>query len=182
MYENLKLLEERDSLKYFLSSNFDNAYLDPIKYYVETKIKNKNWDDYNEYIHALEFFKEIKKSSDLWLDCHLLMENTSLIGALFIVGGKIASIEKRLNIENEKNSLILKYFHIKKKGRGYGTHWINSVIKPYYSKSYNKIYVASSHPDSFPFYLRFGKETKNYEILSDNKKELRKGKIFILNI
>ncbi len=179
----MELLQERNNEKYWLYKEFDYEFLTPVAAYVFWKIQNKRWDDYNEMYHAAKLVEFLKDDQRLWFDTHVLYCNDNPAGVMLIVGGELKRFEKRFNIENEDQSLLLKYFHIIEKGRGYGSYWIKNVITPYYrQKGFKSIYISSSHKDSFPFYERFSHLISTYEQNSDNDIHKREGRCFLLSI
>lgn len=179
----MKLLYNEKEINFYLDKKFNIKYLLPIHRYVQWKIENDKWDDYNELYHASKFIENINNFSNVWIDSHLFFKNDIIIGVLFIVGGNIKRIENKISFEDEAQSLLLKYFHIIEKGNGYGSLWLNSIVFPYYKKlGYDKIYVNSSHIDSFPFYNRLGEKIFDYEQKSDNEINIRKGNQFLIKL
>jgi len=179
----MEILRTEKSVKYCFDKNFSYKYLIPVSRFVQTKLAQNNWDDYNELYHAVHLAERLKKETDIWCDTHFMLKDDSIAGVLLILGGKINTWGNRYWIENEEVSLFLKYFHITNKGQGYGSFWLDSVIIPYYKdKGYRNIYVHSSHEKSFPFYNRYGSEIATYEQMSDNALFKREGKIFLIII
>ena len=177
----MEVLFERKNEKFAIARSFDIKYLAPIGRYVQWKLENNHWDDYNELYHATRLTQDLKTYSDIWFDTHYLYRDDLIIGVLLIVGGNVGKLETKYDIEEE--SLLLKYFHIADKGLGYGSFWIKSVIIPYYKqKGFKQIYVNSSHKDSFPFYKRLGSLIANYERMSDNNLYPREGCSFLINM
>lgn len=178
----MEVLQEIDTVKFTLNKRFDYKLLAPIGDYVNWKMNNNQWDDYNELFHVSKLIENLKQDPEIWLDTHNIIQNNNVIGVLLIVGGNIKKIEGKYDIENEMQSLILKYFHIIEKGKGLGSNWLRSVIIPYYrEQGYKQIYVNSSHSKSFPFYRKFGTLIASYEQLSDTNKFTRKGECFKIN-
>ena len=179
----MEILLQRENEKFILDKKFDIKYLLPIAHYVQWKLENNSWDDYNEFFHATKLTEILKKDVDIWIDSHIFYRNGFLTGVLLIVGGDISKWESKYVIKNEDQSLLLKYFHIIDKGQGFGSFWINSIIIPYYKeRGYRQIYVNSSHKLSFPFYKRFGSLIATYEQISDNNLYLRNGNCFLINL
>lgn len=179
----MELLYNDKDDNFYLDKKFNIKYLLPIHRYVQWKIENDNWDDYNELNHASKFIENVKTLKNVWIDSHLFCKDDKINGVVFIVGGDITRIETKINFEDEAQSLLLKYFHIIHKGNGYGSLWLNAVIFPYYKRlGYRKIYVNSSHIDSFPFYNRLGEKISEYEQQSDNKIIIRKGNQFLIKL
>ncbi len=179
----MEILLEKENLKFTVDKDFNLKYLTPILQYVGWKLENYRWDDYNEFYHATRLVAQYQSDPDLWFDTHLLLKDDSLIGVLLITGGKIRKLENRYEIADENQSLLLKYFHVADKGKGYGTLWINSVILPHYrQKNYRYLYVNSSHPASFLFYGRLGKQIAEYQQQSDNDRFTRQGSCFMIRI
>jgi hypothetical protein len=179
----MEILHESSNEKFVLDKAFDFAYLSPIGSFVQSKLINKQWDDYNELYHATRLVEGLKKYTKVWVETHSIIRNDDVVGVLLMVGGEIKRLEKKYDIENESQSLLLKYFHIIDKGKGYGSFWLRSVIFPHYRKrGYKRVYVNSSHKDSFPFYERLGSHIANYEQLSDNRLYQRKGSCFLIKL
>ncbi len=179
----MEILKVKGDNQYFCDKIFDYRYLAPILHFVNWKIECNSWDDYNEFFHAIRLIEKLKKLSGIWFHSHCISNNNSIIGFLLIVGGDIQKIEKKYSIENESESILLKYFHIIPKGIGFGNTWLNSVIIPLYQdKKFKNIYVNSSHEKSFPFYQRLGSLIATYHQESDNGLYLRKGNCFLISI
>jgi hypothetical protein len=177
----MEVLLERENEKFVFDTAFDIKYLSPVGHYVQWKLENNHWDDYNELFHVAKLVEDLKKHADVWFDTHCLFRNNRIIGVLLIVDGDLKKLETKYEIKDK--SLLLKYFHIVDKGNGYGSFWLKSVIIPHYKqKGYQQIYVNSSHPDSFPFYNRLGSLIANYEQMSDNHLYRRKGRCFLINL
>lgn len=167
---------------YCISKEFKIEYLAPVGEFVMWKLKNE-WDDYNELYHSTIFFEKVRANKELWIDSHLMLKDSKLIGIGFIIGGDIQSIENRIEIQHERKSLLFKYFHIIEKGKGLGTKWFSKVIFPYYKNlAYHDIYIASSHPKSFSFYEKFGIGIADYKLFSDSKINERVGRIFKVDL
>src|SRR5665647_3323361 len=147
----MEVLLERENEKFVFDTAFDIKYLSSVGHYVQWKLENNHWDDYNELFHVAKLVEDLKKHADVWFDTHCLFRDNRIIGVLLIVDGDLKKLETKYEIKDK--SLLLKYFHIVDKGNGYGSFWLKSVIIPHYKqKGYQQIYVNSSHPDSFPFY------------------------------
>ncbi|MDR7131634.1 hypothetical protein J2X69_003998 [Algoriphagus sp. 4150] len=177
------VLKKTDKLTFSFSKSFDIKFLAPISSYVDWKLSNGYWDDYNELFHVAKLVDSLLNNPELWFDTHTIIKNNIVVGVLLIVGGKISKMENKYEIIDEKHSLLLKYFHVVEKGKGIGSHWIKNVIIPYYkNQGYNQIYVNSSHPKSFSFYRNFGKLIATYEQNSDNKLFKRTGECFKIEL
>lgn len=178
----MSVLYKEGNLKYEVVSHFEHRFLDPVQQYVSWKLNNE-WDDYNEFYHATQLMENLKKTKNVWFDSHTLTKEGKLKGFLLIVGGKITSLEDKYTIQKEEESVLLKYFHIVEKGKGYGSFWLKSVILPHYSsRGFKNLYVNSSHPDSFPFYSRLGSKIADYTKASDNGLYQRSGNSFLINL
>lgn len=177
----MKVLQEIDNIKFTLNQNFNYSLLTPVGDYVNWKISNDQWDDYNELFHVSKLIESLSQNLDLWFDTHNIIKNNKIIAVLLIVGGNIKRIEGKYELE--EHSLLLKYLHIIEKGKGLGSYWLQNIIIPYYKKQgFKQIYVNSSHQKSFPFYKKFGTSIASYEQMSDNNKFKRKGECFKINI
>jgi len=175
-----EVILERNNEKFVVYKTFYIKYMSPINRYVQWKLETNHWDDYNELFHATKLAEDLKKYPDVWFDTHCLLRDDQIFGVLLIVGGHLKKLEAKYVIEEK--SLLLKYFHIADKGRGYGSYWLKSVILPHYKqKGYQHIYVNSSHKDSFPFYMRLGSMIATYEQMSDNNLYFRAGCCFLIN-
>jgi hypothetical protein len=179
----MEALLEKENKKFILEKKFNIRNLAPVGSYVQWKLENENWDDYNELYHATRLTENLQKDSDVWFETHSLLKNDSVVGVLLIVGGKIKKLERKYQIENERQSLLLKYFHIVDKGQGLGSFWLSSVIIPHYrAKGFRQIYVNSSHKNSFRFYSRFGSLIGTYEQVSDNNLYKREGSCYKISL
>ena len=177
----MNLLAEKEDIRFLVDTNFDIKYLSPVQKYVQWKLENNKWDDYNELYHASRLIELLKTQDNIWMETHLLFKNEEINGVLLIVGGEIKKLENKYSIEDQEHSLLLKYFHIVEKGNGLGSYWLRSVILPYYKeKGYRQIYLNSSHPDSFSFYKHFGSVISQYEQSSDNNLFKRLGNSFLI--
>lgn len=179
----MHLIKKNDDLSFFIDPKFHYGYLKPISEFVTWKLESQNWDDYNELFHATSFFESIKSNKNIWVNTHLLYKNNMHIGSLFIIGGEISNTDKEIRQSNEKDSLLLKYFHIVDKNNGYGSLWLNQIIIPHYKTlNFKYIFVNSSHPKSFNFYKRIGTQIQTYQKASDNKIYNRIGNSFKINL
>lgn len=161
-----------------ISHSFQPHYLLPVAEFVLWKLKN-DWDDYNELYHAARYFENIKSDESLQIDTHLIIVGKELKGVVFIISGKVRRLETKYAIEKEENALVLKYFHILDRGRGTGQFWLQEVIFPYYrNQGFERVYLNSSHPQSFNFYRKFGTHIGDYTQESDNGLFVRKGSSF----
>ena len=79
--------------KFVLHRNFDSNFLIPVATYLQSKIQNNTWDDYNEISDAIRFLDTFKKGSKIWFDTHVLYLNNSITGVLFIIGGELNGLE-----------------------------------------------------------------------------------------
>ena len=57
----MKILLERSNEKFVVDQELDFAYLSPIANFVLSKLKNNQWDDYNELYHAVNFLENLKR-------------------------------------------------------------------------------------------------------------------------
>lgn len=178
----MEVLLARENETFTLNKKFEFKSLSPIAKFVQSKLENNLWDDYNELYHAMQLIESLKKDQNVWLDTHTILKNDAVTGVLLIIGGQIGRLERKYEIDNEEQSLLLKYFHIVEKGKGLGSFWIKSIILPYYlKKGFRQIYVNSSHPDSFAFYQKLGSLIASYTQMSDNKCYKREGACFLIN-
>lgn len=176
----MKIISTKNgNINFVLYKKFKSNLFSPIGKYVSWKLEN-NWDDYDELYHSLKYIEEIKKTKGVWFEIHTIEQDNEIKGVLTIVGGAIEKLDTIDVFENE-NTILLKYFHIVEKGKGYGSYWLNSVIIPYYSKKeFQNIYISSSHPKSFNFYNKIGSEIKSYTKKSDNQLYERTCKSFLI--
>ncbi|MBC6611552.1 hypothetical protein H8B15_11490 [Hymenobacter sp. BT507] len=179
----MQVLSHRNTEEFVVYKEFNYTYLTPINKYVQGKLEENRWDDYNELYHAIKLVETVQRAPDLWMETHCLIRQETILGVLLILGGEIDKIETKYPIPNKNNSLLLKYFHIIEKGKGYGSHWLNSVVLPYYKeRNYKQIYINSSHVNSFPFYQRLGSQIIDYQQSSDNGLYQRQGKSFLITL
>ena len=101
-----------------------------------------------------------------------------------IVGGDIDTIVGEPDYQPDKNSLVIKYFHIVERGLGLGQLWMKSVLMPYYQKiGYDRFSVGSSHPMSFKFYEKLGaKQIHTCEKESDHGLLTREVKVYRIDV
>ncbi|MFN8257601.1 MAG: hypothetical protein U0W24_18035 [Bacteroidales bacterium] len=178
----LTTLSNFEAYTFCLEEDFKIPFLAPVGRYVSWKLANF-WDDYNELYHATAYFLKISEENEIWTHSHLIIKNGEINGVAFIVGGKLNKAESKFRIEEEEKSLLLKYFHITDRGKGLGKKWLGEIILPYYkAKDFDKIYVSSSHPESFPLYEKFGRCFHHYQANSDNHLYLRQGKSFEIEL
>ncbi len=179
----MNLLAEKEDIKFKIDTSFDIRYLSPVQKFVQWKLENNEWDDYNELYHASKLIERLKTQENIWLDTHLLFKKETITGVVLIVRGEIKKLENKYSIEDQEHSLLLKYFHIVEKGKGLGSFWLKSVIIPYYKgNGFTQIYLNSTHPDSFPFYKRLGTVIFQYEQPCDNNLYKRLGNSFLIKL
>jgi hypothetical protein len=178
----IKELYNDADYRYCIAKEFKPEFLEPIGKFVLWKLKNE-WDDYNELYHATAFFEKIRYDKDLWIDSHLMLKNETIEGSAFVIGGNIQKAETRVEIYEERKSLLFKYFHVVEKGKGFGQKWLSKIIIPYYRNlGYQSFYITSSHPKSFPLYKKLGHCLDEYTTKSDNKLFERKGLFFEIDL
>lgn len=179
----MEVLHQRDNEKFTVDRTVNYKYLSPIGDFVQWKLENEHWDDYNELYHVTRLIEDIKKEQGIWIEIHSIIRNEDVMGVLLILGGEIKAFESKYEIEKENLSLLLKYFHVVDKGKGFGSYWLKSVVFPHYrERGYQQIYVNSSHQDSFPFYERLGSLITAYQQISDNRLYLREGNCFLIRL
>jgi hypothetical protein len=172
---------KENNINFKVYSKFENRLFLPIGKYVNWKLEN-NWDDYNELYHAIKYIESLNNIDGVWYEIHAIEEKEEIKGVVTIVGGDLSKLGIKFNFNKDK-TLLLKYFHIIEKGKGYGSYWLKSIIIPYYlDKGYNEIQVSSSHPKSFDFYRKIGSEIESYTKISDNELYERKCKSFLISI
>ncbi|MEL6191526.1 MAG: hypothetical protein AAFR66_05735 [Bacteroidota bacterium] len=177
----MKTICTREDIQFVLHNTFESKLYLPIGTYVNWKLENE-WDDYNELYHAVRYIESLKEIEGVWYEIHTLEKNQEVKGVLTIVGGEL----DKLGMEQELHSsttLLLKYFHLIEKGKGYGSYWLTSVIIPHYAaRGFQSIHVNSSHPKSFPFYEKLGTEVSSSTKKSDNKLYARSCKTFLIGM
>lgn len=172
-------IASKDDLTFHIHTGFDKKFFSPIRSYVDWKLQN-NWDDYDELTHSLDFIYQLIRNKS-WFNIHTLEKQNEVKGVLTIVSADNDDME-HLNNRKVEQTILLKYFHVVQKGAGLGSHWLRSVIMPYYhKKGYSHILVSSSHPKSFNFYRKFGSELKTFTKPSDNNKFQRICKTFLIS-
>lgn len=173
--------KKENDVSFVLHKSFESRLFSPIGNYVNWKLEH-NWDDYNELFHAVQYIEQIKHIDGVWFEIHTIEKDEEIKGVLTIVGGAIDQLGVGEEIDG-KDTILLKYFHIVDKGKGYGSYWLNEVIRPYYAqKGFQHIYISSSHPKSFDFYKKIGAEVKTYHKKSDNQLYERICKSFLVPI
>ncbi|MBL3656353.1 hypothetical protein [Fulvivirga sediminis] len=159
---------------------FDSRLFSPIGKYVNWKLEN-SWDDYNELYHAINYIESLKNLEGIWYEIHTIEKDGDIKGVVTIVGGDLNKL--RVDKADAKNTILLKYFHIIEKGKGYGSYWLKSVIMPYYyDQGFREILISSSHPKSFNFYNKIGEEVDTYYKTSDNGLYERISKTFVVRM
>lgn len=177
----MQVLHQRANEEFIVDQNFHYEYFAPIGSFVQWKVATQQWDDYNELYHATRVVEALKREPGVWMETHLLRRDQQLIGVLFILGGELTRVEQKYPIANEPQAVLLKYFHIIDKGKGYGHYWLTAVLFPYYkARGYSTLYASSSHAPSFPFYQRLGAEIARYQQPSDNECYTRQGRCFAM--
>ena len=144
----MNLLAEKEDIKFQMDTSFDIRYLTPVHKFVQWKLENNKWDDYNELYHASKLIERLKTQENIWLDTHLLFKNEAISGVVLIVRGEIKNLENKYSIEDQEDSLLLKYFHqlrlllfvsqsLKKKNTHYLLNFYHSFfyIYPKYMKN-----------------------------------------------
>ncbi|WKN46144.1 hypothetical protein [Tunicatimonas pelagia] len=168
-----------DNVNFVLHKSFSSRLFSPIGKYVNWKLEN-NWDDYNELYHAINYIETSKDIDGIWYEIHTIEKNQEIKGVLTIVGGAVDQLAIDTILDTE-STILLKYFHVVEKGKGYGSYWLKSIISPYYfDKGFREIYISSSHTKSFNFYNKIGEEIKTYTKRSDNQLYERTCKTFII--
>ncbi|MDG3581078.1 hypothetical protein [Galbibacter pacificus] len=163
----MEITSNKEGVIFSLHKKFHHNFLTPIGKYVNWKLEN-DWDDYNELYHSIRYIENLKKQPGICFETHTIEKNKNIIGVLLIVGGELDRMEDLSNLPENK-TVLLKYFHIVDKGNGYGSYWLNEVILPYYAKkNFEYLLVSSSHPKSFNFYRKIGKEIGTSVKKSDN--------------
>ncbi|UII27457.1 hypothetical protein LVD15_03225 [Fulvivirga maritima] len=169
-----------DGENFIIYKSFDSRLFSPIGKYVNWKLEN-SWDDYNELYHAINYIESLKKLEGICCEIHTIEKDGDIKGVLTIVGGAIDKLG--VNHGDFKKTILLKYFHIIEKGKGYGGYWLKSVIMPhYYDLGFRQMLISSSHPKSFNFYNKIGQETETYYKKSDNDLYERICKTFVVRI
>ena len=92
----MHLLAAKEDIRFLVDTNFDIKYLSPVQKYVQWKLENNKWDDYNELYHASKMIELLKTHENIWLETHLLLKNKVITGVLMIVGGEIKKTEKQI--------------------------------------------------------------------------------------
>lgn len=177
----MQVIGSRGEAVFNLHRQFHTHLLRPVGEYVNWKLAHE-WDDYNELYHAIKYIERIKKQEGVWFETHTMEKNKILTGVLLIVGGRLTQFEDIVTYPQDK-TLILKYFHIVDKGKGYGTYWLKEIILPFYAnREYEYLLVSSSHPKSFNFYRKTGQEIRSTLKKSDNGIYDRTVKLFSIPI
>jgi hypothetical protein len=158
----------------------DNAIhkkiLQPVKAYTDEKKIEGMWDDYDEYMHNLIWFKQNPKI----IDAHVIEAGGQIVGvALGIIGDAFEDFCKKYNIKNEESkALQLACFYINKEFRGIGERWVREIFRYYSVQGFLHAYIVTAHRKAFSLYQRLSNEIGNFYIESDHGLYLRLGKIF----
>ncbi|MEM7511021.1 MAG: hypothetical protein AAF388_08825 [Bacteroidota bacterium] len=176
----MKIIGTREDIQFVLHNTFEPKLYLPVGAYVNWKLENE-WDDYNELFHAIKYIESLKETEGVWYEIHNLEKNHEVRGVLTIVGGELDKLGIDHNLDTS-TTLLLKYFHLMDKGKGYGSYWLTSVIIPHYAaRGFQSIRVSSSHPKSFPFYEKLGTEINSFTKKSDNQLYERSCKTFLIS-
>lgn len=167
-----------------------SKYLYPVKEYVQEKIDNNIFDDWNEHDHSMKWLKScldlIYQNSDIVLDIYYLEDNKKVIGVIFALSGNkdMLNFFKENNIEtNSKKVAQLSCFHILKDYRGIGKKWLqNEVLKDLKKQEIEEVYIKSSHNKALNLYNSLGILVGNYIGISDSKLYQRYGYIYKINL
>lgn len=178
----MKIIGNINNINIGVSTEFKSEYLEPIIKNLLFKVKN-GWDDYDELYHCCKLIESVKSNDNMNMDFHIMKKDEKYLGIILASRGTfgfdIFFKEPILIDEDDKDILILNYFHISPEGRGNGERWLSDFIMQYYkSKHYKAIYIKSSHPKVFSMYSRLGIEIGEYISSSDNELFIRNGKIF----
>lgn len=177
----MKTIGTREDIQFVLHHKFDPKLYLPIGAYVNWKLENE-WDDYNELFHALKYIESLKELAGVWYEIHTLEKEQEVRGVLTIVGGELEQLGMEQELDTS-TTLLLKYFHLIDKGKGYGSYWLTSVIIPHYAaRGFQSISINSSHPKSFPFYEKVGSEINSFTRKSDNQLYERRCKTFLISL
>lgn len=166
--------------------------LTPIQDWVNEKIENNMYDDWNEFEHNVEWLEQIKKSilnkSGDILYAYDLRDNKDVVGVCFVLAGKnsINNFLKSSDIDelNEKSDVCkLGPFHIMRQYRGIGRKMLENYVFPdLQKKGLHTVYIKSSHNKALSLYDRLGERVGTYIGISDNKLYQRLGYIFKIKI
>ncbi|MEM8901488.1 MAG: hypothetical protein AAGC85_25485 [Bacteroidota bacterium] len=177
----MKIIGTREDIQFVLHNTFDPKLYLPISAYVNWKLENE-WDDYNELFHAIKYIQDLRNLEGIWYEIHTLEKDHEVRGVLTMVGGVLEKLGMEQGLDTS-TTLLLKYFHLIDKGKGYGSYWLTSVIIPHYTaRGFQSILVSSSHPKSFPFYEKLGTETNSFTKTSDNQLYERRCKTFLISL
>lgn len=173
---------ENNIFKYNVTNELDYKSFIPIVKNMEWKMLN-GWDDYNELSHCCKLINSYSRKHNAWINIHTVEESGEVVGCLLIIGGEADFSSYGLEIKNNKENVMLNYFHVSPMARGIGTNWLTKEIFSYYrEKKIRNIYVKSSHETAWSLYERYGKEIGCYKASSDNNIFERNGKIFVLEL
>lgn len=181
-----QLLAEEQNLKFLVTDKFASNMLIPIIKNVLHKAET-DWDDYNEVYHCCRLIELVRQTANIQMDFHYIKKAQDILGVALVTKGIIdlpMFFPTNISVEDSpQNILILNYFHTETAGRGWGEHWLKSIIFPYYQdKNFLTLYVKSSHPKVFSLYDRLGSSIGIYKSSSDNGLYARSGKIFKINL
>ncbi len=177
-------------IKKYMTLDDISKYLYPVKEYVQEKINNNMFDDWNEYTHSIKWLKScldlISKNSDSILDIYYLEDKGTIIGVIFALSGNknILDFLNENNVEtNSKKVAQLSSFHILKDYRGIGKKWLqNEVLKDLKNQGIEEVYIKSSHNKALDLYNSLGTLVGNYMGISDSKLYQRYGYIYKIDL
>ncbi len=184
-----KLIQEKLLLE--TKDDFEKVktLLGPIEDFIDEKIKNNMYDDWNEFEHTKKNLKELEenilnKSGDM-VYVYYLKDEDKIVGFCFVLAGnnKMRQFLEDNNFAIEEKVCQLHAFHIIKEYRGVGPEWlVNYIFPDLIEKEIHTVYFASSHNRAFPFYDRLGERVGTYIGSSDHKLYQRFGYIFKIKI
>lgn len=179
------LLRKEQEYRFELHHTFKGEFLSPLIMNLNEKYIHE-YDDYDEVYHCNQKIHQILSLPNVTLDFHVLYKGQQCIGIALISHGKLDSevfLDQKGVIPSPQEAIVLNYFHIYSKGQGLGTQWLRDIILPYYKElKKTTLYLKSSHPKAFPFYLHFGQKIGEYTTQSDNQLFTRSGALFKIDL
>ena len=173
-----------------VSINDINKYLYPVKKYVQEKVDNNMYDDWNELEHTTKWIEKILKSicenrGDV-LEIYYLKDDEKIIGVIFCLSGSnnLREFLQKNDIEQTDGKVAqLSCFHILKAYRGIGKKGLQDVVlKDLKEQGFEKVYIKSSHNKASSLYDKLGTIIGNYISISDNKLYKRYGNIYRIDL
>lgn len=168
------------------AEDFEKAQmlLFPIQDFVNEKIKNNMYDDWNEFEHTKKNLQDLEEAvlnnSGDTVCVYYLKDGDKVVGFNFVLAGNCAikQFVQENHFSTEEKACQLRSLHIIKEYRGAGIRWLENIFVDLARQGIDTVYLTSSHNRMFPFYDRLGERVGTYVGISDHKLYQRLGYIF----